>query len=99
MRLFEPCRVSALRSPFDFAQDGLWKGRTFHDRPPHKKKTGLVGPAFPASSWMRLHLSTARLAEGSEGQSQLADRNHHECTFFATGTRAAEGRPAALITR
>jgi hypothetical protein len=29
-----------------------------------KKKTGLVGPASIASSWMRLHRSTARLARG-----------------------------------
>jgi len=27
-----------------------------------KKKTGLVGPASSASSWMRLHHSAARLA-------------------------------------
>jgi len=28
----------------------------------YKKKTGLVGPASSASSWMRLHRSAARLA-------------------------------------
>jgi hypothetical protein len=40
-----------------------------------KKKTGLVGPAFPASSWMRLHRSTARLvAWCCRWPAKIADR-------------------------
>ena len=53
---------STVSPELSFRRRSGFIGTSFERRLTNKKKTGLVGPASSASSWMRLHHSAARLA-------------------------------------